>query len=799
MSQRPTAGRPRPGGTFRGLLAFSFAWAAALASAHATAADPHPLKPADTSSPQATLQSFLDNTNQAYRLIARQAGKPDPGDTSAYRLRATRCLDSSKIAPTAAEDVADRRAVLLSEIFDRIPLPDPKDAPDAQEVSAKKITRWRVPNTEIAIVQVADGPRQGEFLFSADTVARVPEFYERVKHLPYRPGTVLPNAYAKLFTSGQPAPQADDPLKPADTSSPQATLKSFIDSMNALYRAYKAEGPGGRGRDARRAPLGRALRCLNVSKVPPKALQETEHQAAVLLMEVFDRVKVPPYEAVPGAPEVRKDDVTSWTVPNTEITIARVEEGPRKGEFLFTPETVSRARSFYDQVAHLPYKDGTVLPDAYNLYLQSPGPAIPVSWVLALPPWLKAVVLGQPVWKWVAALVVLVLLLAGLALAFRAGVVRRLGGGEPASFRRRLLFPLSALCMTYLAEAAVKQLRPVQEVALLASVVSTLLIAASLAWLIGIVVNALAEAVVRSPRVNAREIDAHLVRIAFRLVTLAAFVAIVILTADNLGVPLTPVLAGLGVGGVAVALAAQNSVENLLGGLNLFMDRPVRVGDFCRFGDRVGTVEEIGLRSTRVRTLDDTVVAVPNAAFSKLELENYSRRRKFWYHPRLQLEKTSSADQVRFVLVEVRKMLYSHPKVDPDPARIRFAEFAPSSLELDVFAYVTVTDPGEYLEVAEDLNLRILEVLARGGLRLAVPAQRTLVEPGQHPDPERAEQTEKQVQSWREHQQLYLPSFPEEVVSQLRASLDYPPRGAPAAGPQPAPANDLVPAGRPPS
>src|SRR5262249_29961539 len=133
------------------------------------------------------------------------------------------------------------------------------------------------------------------------------------------------------------------------------------------------------------------------------------------------------------------------------------------------------------------------------------------------------------------------------------------------------------------------------------------------------------------------------------------------------------------------------------------------------------------------------------------------------------------------------------------PARIRFAEFGPSSLELDVFAYVTVTDFGEYLEIAEDLNLRIMEVLARGGLRLAVPAQRTLVEPGLHPDPERAQQTEKQVQHWRKHNQLYLPSFPEEVVSQLQGSLEYPRRGAPAADLQPAPANDLPPNGRPPS
>jgi MscS family membrane protein len=92
-----------------------------------------------------------------------------------------------------------------------------------------------------------------------------------------------------------------------------------------------------------------------------------------------------------------------------------------------------------------------------------------------------------------------------------------------------------------------------------------------------------------------------------------------------------------------------------------------------------------------------------------------------------------------------------------------------------------------------------MEILARGGLRLAVPARRTLVEPGSHPDPERAQQTEKQVQNWRENHQLYLPSFPEEVISQLRQSLEYPPGGAPTADHQPGPANGLPPTGRPPS
>jgi MscS family membrane protein len=145
-------------------------------------------------------------------------------------------------------------------------------------------------------------------------------------------------------------------------------------------------------------------------------------------------------------------------------------------------------------------------------------------------------------------------------------------------------------------------------------------------------------------------------------------------------------------------------------------------------------------------------------------------------------------------------MLYAHPKVDSSSARIRFVGFGSSSLDLEVFSYVNESDYGAYLEVAEDLNLRIMEILARGGLRLAVPAQRTLVEPGSHPDPERAQQTEKQVQNWRENHQLYLPSFPEEVISQLRQSLEYPPNGTPtAADHQPGPANGLPPTGRPPS
>jgi MscS family membrane protein len=144
---------------------------------------------------------------------------------------------------------------------------------------------------------------------------------------------------------------------------------------------------------------------------------------------------------------------------------------------------------------------------------------------------------------------------------------------------------------------------------------------------------------------------------------------------NNVGFNVTTLMAGLGIGGLAVALAAQKPLENLIGAITLYTSRPVRVGDFCRFGDKIGTVEEVGLRATKVRTLDRTLVNIPNAEFVHLHLDNFTKREKIWYHPRISLRYETTPDQVRYILVEVRKVLYAHPKVLSDPARIRFVGF----------------------------------------------------------------------------------------------------------------------------
>jgi MscS family membrane protein len=198
-------------------------------------------------------------------------------------------------------------------------------------------------------------------------------------------------------------------------------------------------------------------------------------------------------------------------------------------------------------------------------------------------------------------------------------------------------------------------------------------------------------------------------------------IAALVVWLDNVGFKVTTILAGLGVGGLAVALAAQRTIEDLIGAVVLLTSQPVRIGDFCRFGDALGTVEDIGLRSTRIRTLEDTVLTISNSEFSKLHLENFTKREKIWYHPRVSLQYETTQDQVRAIISEAESLLRSHPKVFADSARIRFTEIGSYALSLDVFAYVDMTDYDEYLKVAEELNFGIMGIVEKAGARLALP------------------------------------------------------------------------------
>jgi MscS family membrane protein len=223
---------------------------------------------------------------------------------------------------------------------------------------------------------------------------------------------------------------------------------------------------------------------------------------------------------------------------------------------------------------------------------------------------------------------------------------------------------------------------------------------------------------------------ASLLRVGRRTVDLLVLFVGLLATLRHFGVDPTPVLAGLGVGGIAVALAAQKTLENVIAGASLIFDQAVRVGDFLKMGEIEGTVDHIGLRSTRIRTLERTIVSVPNSQIANVSIETLSARDKFWFHPIVPLVFDTSHVELQAVLDGVRVLLAEHPAVDRQSVRVRFLRLGTFSLEVEVFAYLAARDWSHFLEIQEQLLLGVTNVVIKAGTSIAFPlATKSLTPP----------------------------------------------------------------------
>lgn len=192
------------------------------------------------------------------------------------------------------------------------------------------------------------------------------------------------------------------------------------------------------------------------------------------------------------------------------------------------------------------------------------------------------------------------------------------------------------------------------------------------------------------------------------------------------GVPVTTALAGLGIGGVAVAFAAQKTLENIFAAVAIASDRPFSLGDTVRIGSLVGTVEDLGLRSTRIRTFERTVVTVPNSTVVGSEVVNLSARDRMLYNPTLSLVYDTRPEKLRRILKAIRELLATHPRVVQEGARCRFRGFGESALLVEVYCHLDTQEWEEYLALAEELNFALAEIVEREGSAFAFPT-RTVV------------------------------------------------------------------------
>lgn len=197
----------------------------------------------------------------------------------------------------------------------------------------------------------------------------------------------------------------------------------------------------------------------------------------------------------------------------------------------------------------------------------------------------------------------------------------------------------------------------------------------------------------------------------------------VLIALSAFGVDLTATLAGLGIGGLAIAFAAQKTLENVFGGISVLGDKSIVVGDVCQIGKYVGTVEDVGLRAMRLRTLARTVVHVPNGTLSTVEVENFSRRDKFLLQTTIGLRYETTPAQLAGVLQALRDMLAADTGVEPDTRRVRFVRFGPYSLDVEVFAYLLVPDYPSFLAAQEALLLRVMQAVPDAGTGFAFPSQ----------------------------------------------------------------------------
>ena len=259
------------------------------------------------------------------------------------------------------------------------------------------------------------------------------------------------------------------------------------------------------------------------------------------------------------------------------------------------------------------------------------------------------------------------------------------------------------------------------------STLATLIIIATVARLLMILNGEAERHVLGRILPSNRGAAASLLRLLRRGADLLILFSAVIAVLLTFGVDPTPALAGLGVGGIAVALAAQKTLENVIAGASLIFDQAVRVGDFLKMGEIQGTVDHIGLRSTRIRTLDRTVVSVPNGQIANVSLETLSARDKFWFHHVIGLVYETTPEQLHQVVDGIRDLLIERPLVDPSSVRVRFVRLGAFSLDIDVFVYLLARDWNHFLEIQEQLLFAITEIVSRAGTSIAFPSQTTYV------------------------------------------------------------------------
>ena len=488
--------------------------------------------------------------------------------------------------------------------------------------------------------------------------------------------------------------------------------------MNDAVAAYKAGQP-----DHFLASLNLAQRCLNLDGEPEAIRPVVGLYTAGYLKETLDRIEMQPLQDIPDAKTVETQKLASWTLPHTKITIEVAKDGPARGEFLFSPDTVKRSQEFYKKVRNMPYRPGAEGALFDQLTSTVGINVIPKEVMDRLPGWSRAEIFGQTLWQSIGLILYFLVGVCVVMLIYKS-VRKALGILDARIQYRPLLFfrrprlarhtdPVcgneSLVCRVLL------HLRDADLYSTIAYVFLFISYGGSI-WLIGCILSRAAAVVIAVGRFEPTSMHAPLIRFGFDVATVVIVLGAAIRLGARLGLPTYSLVTGLGIGGAAVALAGRETLSNLIGTIAILLDQPFKMGDFIVIGEGdSGTVTEIGLRSTRIRRLDGILVSVPNSNLANMKITNESA-------PVAQAQISvpvgvaygSCLTEVEQALLTVSQRCdYVVPKPAPS---VRLLRFGDSALEFALLVWIS--QPEFRARATDRINRAILEEFEKRRIRM---------------------------------------------------------------------------------
>lgn len=540
-----------------------------------------------------------------------------------------------------------------------------------------------------------------------------------------------------------------------DRSSPQAVLMNFMENMNnshaflmkAKERNLKIPGyfiADEVMEDVQNAEFffEKATYCMDLSKFPPSLQKDLGYGRAIMLKEVLDRINLPPFEEIPDYKDVELDletkkfpKLNSWRIPNTEIILVKIEEGILQGEYMFSAETVEKLPVLYGQVKNLPYKtDRQVTEGYYSFYISTPGLLMPPRWSKYLPEWSTKIYYSQTLWQWLAMLISLLLTFILIRILNKT---LNLVNDTFSLLIRKWSKAIFYACLIVITVILNKFLNDQINITGMVLIVTKLLLESIFWFFVSLltynVIQGIAEVIINAPKVAKIGIEATYTRATFMVIAILIAILIIIVGLSQIGVAILPLLTGVGIGGLAIALAARSTLENVIGSFTIFADKPYRVNDRVKVLNYNGTIESIGIRSTQIRLLTGPLVSIPNEKMASVEIENIQARRFIRRDFDIRMKHDSPYEEVDKIVGMIRDILSipdseeNHPNQainNPDyPPRVFFNNINEDSFNISILYWHFPPNHWEYMEHAQYINIKIIQELNASGIEFAFPTQ----------------------------------------------------------------------------